>query len=364
MAYSYLRPNRDQLLLLPPDVRDWVAADHLVWFVLDVVSLVDLSKFHEAHPNDGVGRRAYDPEMMLGLLIYSYCSGIRSSRRIARGCRSDLAMKVICCDVVPDHDAIGRFRADHEQAIKDVFTDVLMLCGALGLAGLGLVAIDGTKIGADAALDANRRESAIAAEVEAIMAEAGALDDKESAQTTLAGDAVEIELPRAERLSRLRAALAEVAAERKVRAKRDAAQDERWAKEAQEGRRPRGRAPADPARALVRARADVDAARVRAQRASSVLDKLGAAEEVVRAERSLAEAIEAARVAPPATEPEANTTDPESRIMKTTAGWIQGFNAQAAVNEHQVVVGADVTNEANDVGQLLPMIGVVEANAN
>ncbi|MGH7751093.1 MAG: transposase, partial [Candidatus Dormibacteria bacterium] len=129
-----------------------------------------------------------------------------------------------------------------------------------------------------------------------------------------------------------------------------------------EGRHPRGRAPKDPDRAVARAEAALEAARVNEQRASSVLDKLKVTEEVARAERSLAKATEAAEAAPSAKELQANTTDPESRIMKTQTGWVQGFNAQAAVNENQVIVGTDVTNEANDVGQLLPMIGVVAAN--
>jgi len=210
MAYSYRRPNRDQPLLLPPDVRDWLPEDHLVWFVLDVVSMVDLAEFHKQHPNDGVGRRAYDPEMMLALLVYAYCTGIRSSRRIASGCRTDLAMKVICVDVVPEHDAVGRFRADHEQAIRGAFTDVLMLCARIGLASLGIVAIDGTKIGSDAALDANRTESAIRCEVERILAEASAADGADTTQPVLAGDVPEVPVRPAGRLAHLQAALGEI----------------------------------------------------------------------------------------------------------------------------------------------------------
>ncbi|MDA8038275.1 MAG: transposase [Actinomycetota bacterium] len=119
---------------MPPSVWDWLPEDHLVWFVLDVVAMMDLSAFHAKHPNDGVGRSAYDPEMMLALLIYAYYTGTRSSRRIASACRTDLAMKVIVCDVVPEHDAIGRFRADRERAIVDVFVAVLMLCARAGRA--------------------------------------------------------------------------------------------------------------------------------------------------------------------------------------------------------------------------------------
>ena len=363
MAYSYRRPNRDQLLLLPPDVRDWLPEDHLVWFVLEVVAKVDLAAFHELHPNDGVGRRAYDPEMMLALLVYAYCTGTRSSRRIAAGCRTDLAMKVICCDVVPEHDAISRFRADHEQAIRDAFIDVLTLCARIGLASLGIVSIDGTKIAADAALDANRTESAIRAEVDRILAEGRANDEQEATQPALAGDGVEVAARPTGRLARLEAALAEIEAERESRREAGAAQAARLAGDAAAGRRPRGRIPKDPARALERARADLEAAQVNERAASSVLAKLQATENRRRAERAFAKAREAREATPAAPEPEANTTDPESRIMKTTSGWIQGYNAQAAVNENQVVLAALVTAEVNDVKQLLPVIAVVQQNA-
>jgi transposase len=212
-----------QSFLLPPSLDDWLPEDHLVWFVLDIVTMVDLAAFHKRHPNDGVGRRAYDPEMMLALLVYAYCTGTRSSRRIAAGCRTDLAMKVIWRDVVPEHDAIGRFRANHEQAIKGAFTDVLMLCARIGLTSLGIVAIDGTKIGSDAALDANRSESAILAEVERILAEAKASDELDATQPALAGNVPEVPVRPAGRLARLQAALGEIRTERETRRKQEEA---------------------------------------------------------------------------------------------------------------------------------------------
>ncbi len=213
----YKYPNRDQLYLLPPSIADWLPEDHLVWFVLDVVSMMDLSAFHARHLNDGAGRAAYDPEMMLALLLYAYCVGLRSSRRIARACRCDLAFMVICAEVVPEHDAVGRFRAENEQAIEDVFVDVLALCGRAGLASLGTIAIDGTKIGSDAALDQNRSESAIRAEVEGILAESATADGAEVTQPNLQGE-LPAELARSSgRLARLEAALREIEAERAER---------------------------------------------------------------------------------------------------------------------------------------------------
>lgn len=364
MAYSYKAPQRKQVFLLPPSIEDWLPEDHLVWFVLDVVSMVDLAEFHRRHPNDGVGRRAYDPEMMLALVFYAYCSGLRSSRRIEAAVRSDVAFKAICADLVPDHIAVARFRADHEGAIKAAFIDILVLCAKAGLASLGTVAIDGTKIAGDAALDANRPESAIRAEVERILSEAASADQAEAAQAKLTGELPEVLAHRAGRLGRLQAALAEIEAEREARRVQEEAQDARWDDDAKKGRRPRGAAPADPARALKKARADLEAATTQNQQARTALAKLHAAEAVVRAGRSVAAAEKAAEQAPAPPEPQANTTDPESRILKTASGWVQGYNAQAAANENQVVVAAVVTQDANDVGQLLPVISAVEDNAS
>lgn len=351
------------MFLLPPSIADWLAEDHLVWFVLDVVAMVDLSGFHEAHPNDGVGRRAYDPEMMLGLVFYSYCVGLRSSRRIEAAVRTDLAFRAICADLVPDHIAIARFRADHEQAIKEAFIDVLSLCARAGLASLGTIAIDGTKMAADAALDANRSEAVIKAEVERIMAEARAAEEAGPTQPSLSGVLPEVLAHRASRLGRLQAALAEIEAERETKRAEEQARVSRLDQDAKQGRRPKGRKPADPAQALARAAAELQAAKVRKDKASSTLGKLTAAADLERAQRSLAGAEKAADEAPPPPEYQANTTDPQSRIMKTASGWVQGFNAQAAVNANQVVIAAPVTNEANDVGQLLPVIEAVQANA-
>lgn len=363
MAYGYRSPDRDQQFLLPPSIREWLPEDHLAWFVVDVVSVMNLSAFHARHPNDGVGRRAYDPEMMLAVLLYAYCTGLRSSRRIAAACRSDLAFKAICADVVPDHDALGRFRADHQQAIIDLFVDVLGLCARAGLASLGTVAIDGTKMGSDAALGQNRSEPAIRAEVERVLAEVTAADAAEMAQPTLGGQLPEALARPGSRLARLRAALGEIEAEKAQRREADEQRRERLASDAARGRRPSGAAPKGPGEALDRAEADVAALTVRKNTAKGPLSKLQATSDLLKAQQRLTEARSAAEEAPGPPEPQANTTDPESRIMKTSAGWVQGFNAQAAVNEHQLVIAASVTQDRNDVGQLVPMMAAVAANA-
>jgi len=361
MAYEYKAPLRDQLFLLPPSIADWLPEDHLVWFVLDVVTMVDLSGFHARHPNDGAGRRAYDPAMMVALLVYAYCRGLRSSRRIEAACRADLAFRAICADVVPDHIAIARFRADHQEAFRGVFIDILALCARAGLASLGTIAIDGTKIAADAALDVNRSESALAAEVERILTEAGVADD--ATQPGLGGE-LPAELARpGSRLARLRAALGEIEAEKAARAAKEQEKAAALAEDASKGARPRGRAPSGPAEALARAEADVAALTVRRDRARGPLSKLEAVSELVKAQERLRSAADAAATAPEPEELQANTTDPQSRIMKTASGWVQGFNAQAAVNARQVVVACSLTQDRNDVAQLVPMMAAVIANA-
>ena len=363
MAYNYKVPLRDQLFLLPPSIADWLPEEHLVWFVLDVVAVVDLSAFHARHPNDGAGRAAYDPEMMLALLVYGYCRGLRSSRRIEAACRADLAFRAICADVVPDHIAVARFRADHTEAIRAVFIDVLALCAKAGLASLGTIAIDGTKIAADAALGANRSEGSIAAEVDAILAQAGRADEAEALQPSL-GSEVPAELARrGSRLARLRAALGEIEADRRAGAEADQARSARLAEDAAQGRRPRGTAPKDPAVARERAEADVAALKVRLDNTATVLSKLEAISLLGKAEEVLAAATKAAAEAPDPPAAQANTTDPESRIMKTASGWVRGFNAQAAVNAKQIVVACALTQDRNDVGQLVPMMAAVTANA-
>jgi len=363
VAYEYKVPLRDQLFLLPPSIADWLPEEHLVWFVLDVVAVVDLSAFHARHPNDGAGRPAYDPEMMLALLLYAYCRGLRSSRRIEAACRADLAFRAICTDVVPDHIAIARFRSHHEEAIRAVFIDVLALCAKAGLASLGTIAIDGTKIAADAALGANRPEASIAAEVEAILAQAGRADEAEALQPSV-GSELPAELSRrGSRLARLRAALGEIEAERRASAEAEEEKAKRLATDAAEGKRPRGTAPKDPTEALARAEADVAALKVRSDKAATTLSKLEAISLLGKAEERLRAAAKAAAQAPVPPAAQANTTDPQSRIMKTASGWVQGFNAQAAVNAQQVVVACAVTQDRNDVGQLVPMMAAVAANA-
>ena len=171
MAYDYLRPAREQLFLLPISMRDWLEEGHLAWFVIDVIAKLDTSAFDEIHPNDGPGRPAYDPQMMCALLLYAYMSGVRSSRRIEAACRTDAAFRVICGGMVPDHATIARFICCQEQALEGLFLKGLRLCHAAGLVDLSVLALDGTKIGADAALEQNRSAEWIREQIRKLMAQ-------------------------------------------------------------------------------------------------------------------------------------------------------------------------------------------------
>jgi transposase len=176
---NFVLCDREQELLLPPSLRDWLAEDHLAWCVLDAVEQIDLSGVYGAYRADGWGRAAFDPRMMVALLLYAYAIGERSSRGIERRCREDVAFRVIMANQVPDHATIARFRARHEQALAEMFTEILALCVRAGLVSVGLVALDGTRICANAAQAANRTHEAIREEVERILAEAGQVDAAE-----------------------------------------------------------------------------------------------------------------------------------------------------------------------------------------
>jgi transposase len=179
MAYNFRACDRDQAFLLPPDVRDWLPANHLAWFVLDVVDQLDLGPFLKAYRADGHGRAAYAPRMLLGVLLYAYCTGIRSSRQIERRCHEDIAFRVLAGNSAPDHVTIARFRVRHEQALAGLLIQSLKLCAAAGLVRLGLVALDGTKIEANAAAAANRTHAHLEAQVAELLAQAAATDQAE-----------------------------------------------------------------------------------------------------------------------------------------------------------------------------------------
>jgi transposase len=373
-AREYLCPARDQLFLMPVCMRDWLEEGHLAWFVLDVVAEMDTRELHR-RPGGAPGRRPYEPEMMLALVLYAYCCGVRSSRRIEQACGTDAAFRVICGGLLPDHATIARFVVDQERPLGGLFVEGLRLCAAAGLVDLEVVALDGTKLGADASLAKNRDAAWIRREVAKLMAVTGEDEQPGSGgRDRLPGivAAVEIASPSG-RLARLQAALLVIEAEDAAAGAERARQAEAAAAEAQQGRQLKGRKPKDPRAAL--ARAEVDH-RVATERLSDMqaaaacrqaakqrgepqsgqprlrIDKATAA--VERAARALTAARDAVENDPAAAR-RANITDPDSRIMSTKDGWVQGYNAQAIVNQHQIVLASEVSQDPADIELFGPM---------
>src|SRR3954471_5570255 len=176
MPQNFIACDREQELLLPPSLSEWLPEDHLAWFVIDAVGELDLVAFLAAYRADGHGRAAHDPAMMVALIVYAYAIGERSSRRIERRCREDVAFRVITANQVPDHATIARFRVRHETALGDLFGQVLGLCADAVLESVGVVALDGSKVAASASDRAIRSYEQIAAE---ILEQAGRIDAAE-----------------------------------------------------------------------------------------------------------------------------------------------------------------------------------------
>jgi transposase len=311
MAYNFRRDDRDQPFLLPPDLRDWLPAGHLAWFVRDVVDQLDLEPFLRGYRDDGHGHPAYDPKLLLGVLLYGYCLGVRSSRQLERRCREDIAFRVLASNQLPDHVTIARFRVRHEQALAGFLVQSLRLCAAAGLVRLGVVALDGTKVAANAANTASHTLDKIEAEVAEILRQAAEADQCEDLEHDQArGDELPAELAsKAGRLARLRQAKALLEAEAAERQRR---YQQRVAALA----------------AAARARGKKPRAHIKPRRRD--------------------EAPNPKRVA--------NITDPDSRFMPTRRGSIQGYNAQAVSTTEQVIVAAELTQQANDLQQLQPML--------
>jgi transposase len=325
MPQNFLSCDRDQPLLLPPDLRDWLPEDHLAWFVIASVEALDLSAFYAAYRQDGHGRSAHDPQMMVALTLYAYATGERSSRGIERRCREDVAYRVIAANRVPDHATIARFRARHEDALAALFTGVLGLCVQAGIASAAVLAVDGTKVAADASAAQNKGYEEIARE---IIAEAGRIDAEED---ELYGSRRGDELPEELRTRRGRQEWI-----------REALRRQKQEREADPDPVPRGRAE----------RLELCHSRLAAEHRTEVAAHRDYDQK--RSERPRGRPP--MRAEPPAKPTgEINLTDPDSRKMRTPHGFLQGYNAQALTNESQVVVAAEVLTEGNDSGALVPM---------
>ena len=298
---SYL-PDQD--LLLPPSLREWLADDHLVYFVSDVVDQLDLSAIHAVYEKEKRGQPPYDPRRMTKLLVYGYCTGVFSSRRLQKRLQEDIPFKVLAAGNEPDFRTISDFRKIHIETLRNLFEQVLAMALECGSIKLGRVALDGTKLKANAskhkAMSYGRmteKQQQFQEEVKQLLAEAEAADEAEDRQY---GDKRGDELP--EELRRRETRLAKIKQAKKVLEQR---------------------------------------AREKA------------AEEGKRAE-------EAKRAKPEDTD-QYNFTDPESRIMKGADGFVQGYHAQAAVEPTLLlIVGQSVTEAANDKKQLMPMVEVIE----
>lgn len=371
MAKSFRPVDRDQQFLLPPDMSQWLPAGHFVWFLIDALDELDMSVFEEAGRRGGVGRRAYDPRLLLGLLVYGYATGQRSSRRIEDLCHTDVAFRVLCAQDVPDHTTISRFRQTHQDAAADLFTQVLMLAGKAGLGRVGVVAIDGTKISANASPGANRRRSWLREQVDQMMAEAAATD---AADDDLFGsDSGSEPAPgwadRATRKERIKAALTKADQQAADAGAADDARVQGWDDRVQKAEQV-----VERKRAQAQERFDVlqdKIAKAQAQgacqppgpRPASPDDYAAVKEAKARVRtnqrrRALAQdrAVERAGAA----DPQTNVSDPDSGIMPTAKGWIQGYNAQLVVSDDQLVLAAEASDQPADVGQYASMIDAAQ----
>lgn len=227
MAKSYRPVLRDQPMLLPIDMRDWLPPDHLVWFVLETVEALDTTGLERTRRRGGAGAAGYDPRMLFALLVYAYCQGVRSSRQIERMCITDVAFRVLCAQDGPDHATIARFRADAQEAFSDLFAQVLMIAARAGLGRFGTVAIDGTKIRANASMDANRGRQWFDEHVASMLADADRTDQAEDAAASeRPGDGQPDRVPedfgdRTRRRERIRQAAQELHAQQHRRARAD-----------------------------------------------------------------------------------------------------------------------------------------------
>ena len=379
MPQNFIESRREQGFLLPPDVREWLPEDHLAWFVIDAVADMDLAAFYGAYRADGHGRAAYEPSVIVTLILYAYATKVRSSRAIECHCRQDVAYRVITGNLVPDHATIARFVARHEQALADLFSEVLRLCDEAGLVKPGLVAIDGTRLAGAASKEANSDFEQIAKEM---VAEHKATDEAEDERF---GEARGDELP-----EQLRTPEGRREFFRKARQKqRDRAGSEVLGETEPEASsepeyefdserivaRTQGRKgwlrEAERQLEQHRWQNPERVSRPRSERLLSAAERL---EADLGAQRAGNEAFEHHRVhgrdaqgrrlagtptpcQPPAVpDGKVNLTDPDSRYIKAHVDFVQGYNAQAVVDEGQIVLAAEITNSTVDWSQLDPMV--------
>jgi transposase len=314
MPKNFLPYSIDQQILLPTNIREWLPEGHLALFVLDVIDSLDLSAIYAVYnQKDPRGRLAFNPNMMASLLIYAYCVGQYSSRKIEKSTYDNVAFRVLSGDQHPDHDSIAAFRKIHLKALGDLFIQVFQLCQKAGIVKLGHIAIDGSKILANASKHKAMsydvmcaKEKALELEVLEMLGKAQQIDAEEDSKygSGVRGDDLPAELQRREsRLKKIKEAKAMLEAEAKAEAKR----------EADESKKKTRRSPYELAD-----------------------------DNVI-----------------PLAKSQKNFTDPDSRIMPDNArkgSFIQCYNVQIAVDsEAQIIVATGFTQKANDRQQLVPM---------
>jgi transposase len=334
MTQRFVACDRDQELLLPPNLRDWLPEGHLASFLVDAVEEMNLDGFYAVHRADGHGRPAFDPRMMVALVLYAYCRGVRSARAIERACVEDIAFRMITANEQPDHATIARFRARHDDALAGLFTDVLVLCAEEGMASVGVVAVDGTKLHANASRDANLDYEQIA---KRILEEAAAVDAEED---ELYGEARGDELPPT--LARREGRRAWLRERRQRLENQRAANPKPVPRSRPKRLHEAKRRLEEELQAECEANAEYEAWRVAGVSSDG--------------HHRMAAGTVKPYVPPETPEGKVNTTDPDSRLLKARRGFVQGYNAQAVVNEQGIVIAAEIRTASPDFGHLGPMI--------
>src|ERR1700722_9359107 len=383
MAKGYRPVDRDQPFLLPPDMREWLPGDHPVWLVIRVVGEhLDTSAFHARRRTGGRGAAGYDPDMLVTVLVWAYAHGVTSSRDMERLCGTDVAFRVICGGNLPDHVTFARFRADFPEAAGVFFTEVLIVCARLGMGKVGTVALDGMKIAANASKSANRTEEGLrklARDRVAAHAAADAAEDELFGAGRRGDEVPEQAWSPRRRDERIRAALADLEAERAAAQAAQAAKAEAFRARQRAGQRT-GAAPAQAAVEL----AEENLARVRAARAARLAglqerhaagqpdrrnrvagidDHCRVRQAAAKLDAAKARAAEADRKAAERAAnrkgpgPVRNITDPDSRLMPVRGGGvIQGYNTQNIPSQDGLIIAPELTEEQADGPSFEPML--------
>jgi len=368
----------EQTSLLPPSPREWLSEDHQVYFLLDLVDELDLSQILiPAQAKDPRGEKGFDPRMLTLLLLYAYCVGIVSSRKIERACYEDLAFRVLTGNQQPDHSRISEFRRRNLDALKGLFIQILRLCQKAGMVSLGHVALDGTKVQANASKHKAmshermlRAEKELEKEINALMRKAEILDaqeDRRYGKGKLGSELPDELRYKQSRLARIRQARKEMEAETAAAAARQR-QEEAEKARAKATAAQEADAPAAE-QAELRKKAEAAAANARAARENAIEAAEHAGLEPPDLQPLAAEAMPRRGLArkadgSPSNKTQRNFTDPESHLMQSGGTYLQGYNCQLAVDsDHQVIVAIGVSNQPPDVEHLEPMLQRIAASA-